>query len=477
MKLPNLQALNKGVLVEPIHDTERIALWVPGAREGGFQTWERIGSVSRAEILVEQGLCATAANAIRARQRIQGLLGKILQTFRGKSEPSWLLPNGQSAEQEGQRQTDVMLVWPEDPANPVDEARIKTRWPQSTRVQALAGNLFVVFGVTPPSASLEPMQLSPANPREAAQQLLTAADKSSDLGKKATALTDLGVAHLREGDFVRAAALLEQALTLARQLQDRTRERDVLGNLGLAVAGTQPQRAFELFEQELALAKEAGDRFGEKNALNNLGLYHASFRDPRRAYPYFEQAANLARAVGDPTHEADMLWQMAILHAELGERDQLLSKAQAAIDLLASLRRPQAQTLREHLQKYLAAEGQRGLGGIPAAGAVGGAAAFGSGAVIAGGWASQVNPWSAPGSPPTSGPGLLRMAVSVTKSMARFLGSGLKRVAPDVHQKRLRTCATCEHHTGVRCRVCGCFTNVKAWLPHEDCPISKWPKL
>ena len=27
----------------------------------------------------------------------------------------------------------------------------------------------------------------------------------------------------------------------------------------------------------------------------------------------------------------------------------------------------------------------------------------------------------------------------------------------------------------VRCRACGCFTAVKARLPHEHCPAGKWP--
>jgi hypothetical protein len=68
------------------------------------------------------------------------------------------------------------------------------------------------------------------------------------------------------------------------------------------------------------------------------------------------------------------------------------------------------------------------------------------------------------------------MALSAVKSMSKYIGSGLQTVPANVHEKRLRTCVACEHHTGVRCRLCGCFTSVKAWLPHENCPIEKWPK-
>jgi hypothetical protein len=78
--------------------------------------------------------------------------------------------------------------------------------------------------------------------------------------------------------------------------------------------------------------------------------------------------------------------------------------------------------------------------------------------------------------PPVSGPGVLHMAISAVKSMTRFLASGAKTVGPDTQRKRLDVCATCPHHTGLRCRVCGCFTGVKTWLPHERCPLGKWPE-
>ena len=71
---------------------------------------------------------------------------------------------------------------------------------------------------------------------------------------------------------------------------------------------------------------------------------------------------------------------------------------------------------------------------------------------------------------------MLRMALSATKAMATFLGTGLKTATPETTQKRLQTCAACEHHTGMRCKICGCFTDVKSRLLYETCPIGKWPR-
>jgi hypothetical protein len=67
------------------------------------------------------------------------------------------------------------------------------------------------------------------------------------------------------------------------------------------------------------------------------------------------------------------------------------------------------------------------------------------------------------------------MAYTAAKAMAKFIGSGFKTVSREAHERRLATCGDCEYHTGLRCRLCGCFTAQKAWLPHEHCPASKWP--
>jgi hypothetical protein len=70
--------------------------------------------------------------------------------------------------------------------------------------------------------------------------------------------------------------------------------------------------------------------------------------------------------------------------------------------------------------------------------------------------------------------GPLRMALTVADSMARFVGSGFQAAAPESYRGRVETCASCEHHTGLRCRICGCFTAAKARIGHERCPLGKW---
>ena len=62
-------SLDAGILAEPSSEGSRLIFWVPIERDRTFQYWQRIGSVTHAEITVEDGLCATAATSIRARSR------------------------------------------------------------------------------------------------------------------------------------------------------------------------------------------------------------------------------------------------------------------------------------------------------------------------------------------------------------------------------------------------------------------------
>jgi hypothetical protein len=72
-------------------------------------------------------------------------------------------------------------------------------------------------------------------------------------------------------------------------------------------------------------------------------------------------------------------------------------------------------------------------------------------------------------------PNFWQMALSATRSMAKFVASGLARVDEATQRARLAQCATCNQYDAPRCKLCGCFADKKAWLVHEDCPLGKWP--
>jgi tetratricopeptide (TPR) repeat protein len=468
--------LGDGILREPTGQDNRLVLWLPGKRTGAQADWLRVATVARADVKVEDGISTVPATSICARPRNLGLLGRLLQPFFAKagSEQTWVLPNGVSAEQTGERRTDLLLAWSADEARPVDERCVRQRWPQCQEVHALGPNLWLVTGVLarPDGAALGPLPPQ-GEPLAVAEQLLTAARQAGDRAREIAALTDLGAVYRRAGDSPRSLAVLEEALALARQLGDAAPQCDALGNLGLTVLGAgQAQRALDLFTEELSIARQTQNVLAEKSALEHVGLTYSALRIPAQALPSYQSALALARQLGDRQHEADLLWYIAIQHADLGQRDEVLHHGEAAIALYQKMGHPHTDWFADHLRRF-----QSGEANVPAGDSLPptalGSGGFQGGEIIASGWAGTAAPFTATRSLET-GPGLLRMAISAAKSMTKFVGSGFQTVPETTFQQRLRTCGACEHHTGLRCRVCGCFTAVKTRLPHEACPIGKW---
>jgi hypothetical protein len=246
MKIPDWRrlVLCDGVLAEP-SECDRIVLWVRGSRENGFQYWQRISTAGRAMTVIEDGIGATTATALRTRQQVGAFFGTLFKLFRGPpSGPAWLLPSGETTEQCGERQTDVMLVWTEGEAICLDESSLRTRWPESCHVQLLGRNLFAVHGLVLVKAEPEPGQpVSQISSRQLAEEQLHTARRQADNGRLVTALTDLGILLTQEGACQRAVELLEEALALVGPLRDPAKQRDVLGNLGIALIGKDPRRA------------------------------------------------------------------------------------------------------------------------------------------------------------------------------------------------------------------------------------------
>src|SRR5205814_9286885 len=137
-----------------------------------------------------------------------------------------------------------------------------------------------------------------------------------------------------------------------------------------------------------------------------------------------------------------------LINEEIGRHDQAVLRAQTTASILMEIGHPHADWFAQHVEQFRAGSSRAAsTSGLNALAAL-------TDALMPG--AKLAEP---PAPPVAVGPGLLRMAYSAAKSLTKFLGSGLKTVPVDERQRRLQVCMSCEHHTGVRCRVCGCFTS------------------
>ena len=460
------QSLEPGFLLETTGEG-RLVVWLPEISDPNGLLWERVRSVARADMTTDDSVCSLAATGLPTRQRTVGFLGGLLGRIRGESaNKTFALPDGRLVEPCGPRRADLVLAWTEDGSQFLDEERIRARWPECESVRRLGENLFVVYGVKPgevrhpnTASSNSKEAASSPTPKKPAERSLEEAIRTGDRRREVIALSDLGFIALTENDAVGASVHLSKALAIARQFGDLPRVAELLGSLGLAQTYLgHNQRAIDLIEQGIAEARSAGDPFVEKTLLERRGQVELNLKRADLALGSFEQALALARKVCDHHQEGFLLWRIGSVHAERGDREKALARCSKAIEVFRRHGRPHAAWFAQHLDRFRNGFSVGIADPVTFVNEASNTQAVSSTAIV----------------PSENGPGILRMAVSASQAMAKFVGSGMKSASPEIRDWRLSTCRGCEHHTGIRCRVCGCFTDVKTRLGGEACPIGKW---
>jgi tetratricopeptide (TPR) repeat protein len=141
-----------------------------------------------------------------------------------------------------------------------------------------------------------------------------------DRRREGNALGNLGVIYADLGQPRKAIEHQEQALLIAHQTCHRRAEARFLGNLGIAYADLgQPRKAIELYEQSLLIARELGDKHTEGSAVGNLGLSYMNLGDFRKGIEFCENALAITRENGDRRNEGNALGNLGFAYASLAE--------------------------------------------------------------------------------------------------------------------------------------------------------------
>jgi len=107
------------------------------------------------------------------------------------------------------------------------------------------------------------------------------------------------------GDFEKAVTLLNQAITLAREIGDTNRMAWALADLGLAAREQgDPVQAVHCFSEALSLFQALEDRRGIGNNLYFLAETHTLNGDLEAARPLWQAGLRLFREEADPPHIA-----------------------------------------------------------------------------------------------------------------------------------------------------------------------------
>jgi predicted ATPase/DNA-binding CsgD family transcriptional regulator/Tfp pilus assembly protein PilF len=129
---------------------------------------------------------------------------------------------------------------------------------------------------------------------------LLARGARAPIGVRAQVLYGAGALARHQGDYDNARALLEEALSLYRELGDRSGVANALTTLGVvARLAVDLGVARELLVESLEVKRALGDQRGVAISLNNLGLVASDEGDDVEAKALLEESVALRRNAGD----------------------------------------------------------------------------------------------------------------------------------------------------------------------------------
>ncbi len=134
------------------------------------------------------------------------------------------------------------------------------------------------------------------------EQVLAQPDAEARTLARAKALRGLGLLAFNQGDFPEAQRLLEESVSISREI-GAAGKFDLAGALTtlafVALLQGNPGDTRELTEESLRLFQELGVAWGAALALCHLGKATAELGDPRAARSLLEESAALFRVAGD----------------------------------------------------------------------------------------------------------------------------------------------------------------------------------
>ena len=178
---------------------------------------------------------------------------------------------------------------------------------------------------------------------ETFEQALTISREISALKSEGWALVSLGSDYLVLGDHQKAIDLSQQALAIARgehsingkTIKDRNLEGYALFVLGgsYSVGQSDDRKALELLEQSLTIAREVKDNFLEASALTYQSLAYTSLLEYPKAIEAGEQSLKIAKESNIPFAQMLPMLSLAGIYEGLGNYPKATSFYSSVLEI------------------------------------------------------------------------------------------------------------------------------------------------
>ena len=153
-----------------------------------------------------------------------------------------------------------------------------------------------------------------------------ALSKEADPVLRANVLDRAGTFARGQGEFERAAGLLEECVVIRRILEDDHELALSLKNLGNVMLDLgELDRAYDLYEESLAIRRRIDDVRGMAETLNNLGVLARFNGNWELAVQHYKEARPLFERLNDTIGAARVLMNLAEARLEQGDHQAALS--------------------------------------------------------------------------------------------------------------------------------------------------------
>jgi len=146
-----------------------------------------------------------------------------------------------------------------------------------------------------------------------------------------------GQAYETIGEFEKARADFEQALSSGREINDHKAEWQALIDLGFLWAGRDYQRTGDYFQEALDLVRQMDDPTSLAHSLNRLGNWCANVDKLDEALRYHHQALDIFQELNDRTGLAETLDYLGMASQINGDLIQGTAHYQRAVELFHEL--------------------------------------------------------------------------------------------------------------------------------------------
>src|SRR5919202_807668 len=164
------------------------------------------------------------------------------------------------------------------------------------------------------------------------QQALAIAKELNDPDREVTTLNSMGRVYTRLGEYPKALEYYHQTLAIRSTVRDLRGEGMALNSIGGVYTrlGQYP-KALEFFQQALRRTTTLENQLGRGMASNNVGEIYARLGEYTKALGFLNQALVIRQAISDKAGEGTTLNSLGEVYARLGDYSESLQHFQQAL--------------------------------------------------------------------------------------------------------------------------------------------------